>query len=132
MIRRLIKTLPGERGKLFGIVEGQRLMIAECRPKIELYEHLTPVGTIGAAKNAVKKTHAVVVLCVDREPVRDADGVFFNNVSRFELQCDLQRCDGVFEVLHFDTLAPISIDLDGDWSFEAVMQPEQVRKLIAF
>ncbi len=51
-------------------------------------------------------------------------------VARFELSADMQRTDGVFENLIFDTLIPREIDLDGDWVFETAEQPDAFKKLI--
>ena len=57
------------------------------------------------------------------------DEKFLRTVSQFELSADIQREDGVFENIVFDSLYPVEIDLDIDWIFETENQT-LIRKLL--
>ena len=132
MIQRLIKTLYCERGELFGITNGRRILLAKCEPKIEIMELSQSVNSIGVQGYNVKKQHVSIVLCEEPETTRVVDAVFLQTVTRFELSTDIQRTDGVFEKIVFDNLAPEEINLGGDWKFQVVGQGELTKKLWVF
>jgi len=132
MIKKLVNTLYLENGELYVTIGGRRVLLAECRPKIEIYEHLINVKSIGIQKSYnVKKRHVVLVLCADLDFTREVNEDFLQNVTKFELSADIQRTDGVFEKILFDNINPTEIDLDNDWIFEADEYQEIVKKLIA-
>lgn len=129
MKKRLVKTLHFENGKLYATTQGRRILLAECRPKVEIYEHETDIPVLGRQSYMVKKRHISIVICSDMEYTRDADENFLRTVSQFELSADIQRVDGVFENIIFDGLYPVEIDLDIDWIFETENQM-LIRKLL--
>lgn len=130
MIKRLIKTIGLENGRLYCVVGAKRFCLAECEPKIEIYEHSTHVNSVGAMRYSVKKRHITIVLCENPELTREVDEEFFRGVIRFELTADMQRTDGVFEVIRLDNLIPNEIDLDGEWQFELAGQNDIVKHLL--
>ena len=62
--------------------------------------------------------------------MREVDANFFKNSMSFDLSADFQRTDGVFETLFFDALIPEEIDLDGDWTFLVLDNPELLKKAL--
>lgn len=128
MIKRLVKTLRLEDGKLYGTVGDQRVTLAYCEPRVEIYEHRQDIPVMNKRSYGVKKMHAAIVLCPTPETTRAVDAEYLSRVSRFELSADIQRQDGIFETLRLD-LEPTEIDLDGDWEFELIGSPELIKKL---
>lgn len=129
-MKRLIKTLTGENGQLYMVQNGNRVLLADCIPKLEIYEEITPIPIKGK-RGVVKKRHISFVLCGEPELTREVDTGFFRTVKRFDLAADFQRTDGVFETLFFDALIPEEIDLDGDWTFWLQDDTERLKKLLA-
>ena len=127
MIRKLLRTVPLENGELYGIVGSRRILLANCQPKVEVYEHSTRVTSIGRHSYDVKSNHAVLVLCPDPETTREVNAEFLQTVSQFDLRAEIQREDGVFEVIMFENLYPNEIELGGDWEFE-LTDPEKIAR----
>lgn len=128
----LLKTLTGENGELFAIANDRRLLLAKCRPCIEIYEHSQKINTLGQLSGKIKTYHSSIVICSDRTMTREADADFLQQVSRFEFVGDFQREDGIFERIRFDNLAPDELDLCGDWKFSVIGQMDITNKLITF
>ncbi len=55
---------------------------------------------------------------------------YFRTVKRFDLSADFQRTDVLFETLYFDALIPEEIDLDWDWTFLVLDNPELLKKAL--
>lgn len=132
MKKRLVKTLYFESGKLYSTTKGRRILLATCEPKIEIYEHLTDIPTLGKQGGTVKRRHVTVVICDNLDYTREVNEEFLKSVTCFELTADIQREDGVFENVIFNNLGLIEIDLDGDWTFEIEGQADLIRKLLTF
>lgn len=130
MIKRLIRTLRLEEGKLYGTVGDQRIALACCEPRVEIYEHRQDIPVVNRHSYGVKKIHAAIVLCPTPETTRIVDAEYLSRVSRFELSADIQRQDGIFEALRLD-LEPTEIDLDGDWTFELSGSSELIKRLLS-
>lgn len=128
-MKRLVKTLIGENGQLYTAQNGNRVLLANCIPQLEIYEEITPIPVKGR-RGVVKKRHISLVLCGELELMREVDANFFKKAVRFDLSADFQRVDGVFETLFFDALIPEEIDLDGDWTLEALDTPELLKKVL--
>lgn len=128
-MKRLVKTLIGENGQLYTAQNGNRILLANCIPQLEIYEEITPIPVKGM-RGVVKKRHISLVLCGELELMREVDANFFKNSMSFDLSADFQRTDGVFETLFFDALIPEEIDLDGDWTLEALDTPELLKKVL--
>lgn len=115
--KRLVKRIPFENGNLYGIVDGKRLLLAECKPEAEIYESVTEIRTIGSRGYPVKRHLAGLVLCPTPVAVEFTEELF-QRISCFDLSADYLREDGIFESVCFNNLIPHEIDLDGDWEFE--------------
>ena len=113
-MKRLVKTLTGENGQLYTVQDGNRVLLANCIPQLEIYEEVTHIPALGAGAKLT----------------REVDTGFFRTVKRFDLSADFQRTDGVFETLFFDALIPEEIDLDGDWTFLVLDNPELLKKAL--
>ena len=129
-MRRLLKSLLGERGELYCTVTGRRLLLAQCAPRIELIEQSERVPVPNASDYPVKRTYIVLALCEDMKLTRDVDTDFLRTVTGFDLSTDIQRQDGVFESIMFANIIPQEIDLDGEWVFDVSGQRELVKKLL--
>ena len=129
MQKRLLLTLLCETGELYIITNSRRVKLADCKPAIEIYEVSSAVPILG--RSCEVKRYAALVLCEDMDFTRSVDETFLHTVSGFELSADVQRKDGVFEVVHFPNLLPSDIELGGTWTFEIQASPEQIRKLLA-
>lgn len=128
-MKRLVKTLIGENGQLYIVQSGNRVLLANCIPQLEIFEEVTHIPALGAGAK-VKKRHISLVLCGEPELTRKVDVYFFKEAMRFDLSADFQRTDGVFEKLFFDALIPEEIDLDGDWTFWTSDNPELLKKAL--
>lgn len=132
MIKRLIRTLFLERGELYVITNGRRVLLAHCEPEAHIYECSQNIKSVGMRTYGVKTCHMAIVLCSDMDFTREADEDFLKTVTRFELSSDIQRSDGVFEKITVENLAPDELDLNGKWTFEVIGQQELIRKLIEY
>lgn len=128
-MKRLVKTLAGENGQLYTVQNGNRVLLANCIPQLEIYEEVTHIPALGAGAK-VKKRHISLVLCGEPELTREVDVNFFKEAMRFDLSADFQRTDGVFETLFFDALIPEEIDLDGDWIFWVQDNQQVLKRLL--
>ncbi len=129
-MERLIKTILCERGELYNIIGVQRLLLARCEPKLEIYEHSQSIPILGRKSYDVKRLRAVLVLCGEPEFTRAVDEEYLAKITRFELVADIQRSDGVFESMKFDNILPVEIWLDGDWTFEITDSSKLARRLL--
>lgn len=127
-MERLLLTLQCERGELFYIATGRRILLANCTPCIEIYEHTSQVSAIGGG--GMKRIHAALALCGAPDFTRVVDEAFLKKVDSFDLSADIQRSDGVFEVFHFRNMPLREIAHDGEWIFELNEKQELLRKLL--
>jgi hypothetical protein len=128
----LIKTIQAEKGELYVIINSRRILLANCKPQIEIYEKSANIPILGEKRYRVKSIHSAIIICPDQETTREVDEKFLCTISRFELITDIQRTDGVFERVMFDSLMPKEIDLCGDWRFDITDSPTLIRKLLIF
>ena len=129
-MRRLLKTLYLENGELYATIGGNRILFANCEPKVEIYEDIHNIKTIGINGYKVKTRKFTIVLCNEIEFSRNVDVELLNRITEFNLLADIQRKDGVFERLTFDNLIPDELDLNGEWSFEVSQYSDITRKLL--
>lgn len=127
-MKRLLLTLPCERGELFYISAGRRILLANCTPCIEIYEHSSQVSSIGGT--GVKRIYAALALCGEPDFTRAVDEDFLKKVDSFDLSADIQRKDGVFEVFHFRNMQLQEINFEGEWTFALNEKQEVLRKLL--
>ena len=113
----LIKTLDADKGEVFTVAGGRRILLVKCRPRIEIYEHSQNINAMGAQGYNIKTHQSIAVFCIRPKPTRNIDAEFLRTVSRFEFTGDFQRQDGIFERLRFDSLSVNELDLFGDWIF---------------
>ena len=114
----LLKTIPLSDGRLYATTGGMRCLLATTIPVLEVYEKEITVPIMGKGRT-VKKTVYSLVLCGDNEFTRDVDIEYLQNVTAFDLTAQVQRTDGVFEVITFNNIEPESIQTGGDWVFNA-------------
>lgn len=127
-MERLVLTLPCEHGELFYVMDGRRVLLANCTPIIEIYEHTAYMKALGGC--GTKHYHAALVLCGEPEFTRTTDEDFIKRIDRFDLSVDIQRKDGVFELIRFTDIQPHDINLDGEWIFELNENQATIRKLL--
>lgn len=121
----LIKSITSEKGELFALANGRRVLLANCRPKVSIYEKSTPVPTIGNV-GSMKSMRFVIALCNDIEFTRDD-----TSAERYELTADILRNDGIAERFYFHNVSLTEINEYGEWEFEVEVTHEQMKKLLA-
>ncbi len=126
----LIKTVFAERGELYAIKNGNRILVSRCEPKLEFYEYSQKINVLGSRSYEVKTRKVVLVICLLPETTREINAEYLQSVSRFEVKTDIQRADGIFERLYLDNLMPNEIDLQGDWIFEVLGSIEPIKKYL--
>lgn len=129
MIRKLIKRLPFENGELYAVRNNRRFLLAGCTPVIEIYSHETAIPRLGASAG-VRSYRAVLAICGDMDYTRRVDAEYIEGIDRFELTADIQRRDGVFERMSFNSIEPNEIDLFGDWIFDVQCERETISRLL--
>ena len=132
MIETLVKTLQGNNNEVYAITGGQRLRLASCNLNICIYEQSQSVTAIGVQGYQFKVNNAATVECSDIDATRNVDIDFVKKVSRFEIQTDVQRSDGIFERIVFDNLLPREIGVCGNWEFIVVGQRDLINRLADF
>jgi hypothetical protein len=116
-MRRLLNTLYLENGELHVTIGNRRVLLAICKAKIELYEDVHYIKSLG--KNRYKAdAHSIQVVCSGAEFTREVDIDLLKDITEFSLLADIQRKDGIFEFLEFDNIYPVEINIDGEWRFE--------------
>lgn len=128
----LVKTLVCEKGEIFAIMESRRVLLAHCRINVEIFENSQSVSVLGAQGYKVKTHYSMSLCCESPEATCDVDVDYLRSVDRFEVVADIQRLDGIFERVQFDSLIPANIDLHGDWTFDYIGSYEHVKKLLVF
>ena len=64
MEKHLLLTLPCENGELYSTIDSRRIKLADCTPKIEVYEMPSPVQNLECSWG-VKWYQVALVLCDD-------------------------------------------------------------------
>jgi hypothetical protein len=125
----LIDSLSFEDGTIYSIVEKRRLPLAYCKPTLEIYEHSTTVPILG--KGCEVKTHSMrLIVCDDIVTTREITTEYLQNVTRLEINAEIQGGDGVFRECHFDSINPVEIDVDGAWIFEVSAIPNELKSFL--
>ena len=73
MVQRLVKTIMCENGDLYSIANGRRILLARCRPRIEITEQSVNIKSIGVHGFNVKKNYITLSLCGTPELKRELD-----------------------------------------------------------
>jgi len=126
----LIETLYGENGELYATRDGRRILLAKCSPELRIYEHSQRVNILGKPGYGVKTYNSVLTLLPTPETTCAVDVDFLRGISQFEMVCDIQRTDGIFERMKFGNLDPEEIALYGDWTFNISGTPDMIQRLL--
>lgn len=126
----LLNTIISEKGELFTISHGRRVLFAHCKPEISIYEKSTPVSVLGEPGYRKKSVRFTVALCGDAEYTHSIEEEVLKKVERYELTADILRNDGVVERFYFHNISLLEIDRDGGWEFELNVTEEQHKKLL--
>jgi hypothetical protein len=121
----LLNTLFSERGKLFVIGHGRRVLFARCKPEIRIYEKTAQVPLLGESGCKKKSMRFTIALCGDMEFTHEPE----DEPERYELTADILRNDGIAERFYFHNISLLEIDSSGGWEFELNVTGEQIRKL---
>lgn len=125
----LLNTLESQKGELFSVAHGRRVVFAHCNPEFRIYEKSDSIPVLGAPGGKLKTTRFIVVLCADMDFADSAEAEALKKVERFELTADLICNDGVFERFYFHNLFLEEINAEGEWRFELHVTGEQRKKL---
>lgn len=126
----LLNTLYSEKGEMFIIGQGRRVLFAHCEPQIGLYEKTVQVPVLGESGYRKKSLRFTIVLCGDMEFTCSAVEEAMQKAERYELTADLLRNDGIVERFYFHNISLIEIKPAGEWEFELDVTEEQMRKLL--
>ncbi|MDE6992627.1 MAG: hypothetical protein K2P42_18465 [Lachnospiraceae bacterium] len=121
----LLNTLFSERGELFVIGHGRRVLFARCKPEIRIYEKTAQVPLLGESGCKKKSMRFTIALCGDMEFTHEPE----DEPERYELTADILRNDGIAERFYFHNISLLEIDSSGGWEFELNVTGEQIRKL---
>lgn len=127
----LLNTLFAEKGELFIIGQGRRVLFMHCRPKISIYEETIQVPVMGEASYRKKSRRFTVALCGDMEFTSDTIEETMQKTERYELTADILRNDGIVERFYFHNISLVEINPAREWEFELNATDEQMQKLSA-
>ena len=125
----LLNTLTSERGELFTIGRGRRVLFAQCKPRVSIYEKAVQVPALGKHGYLKKSMRFAIVLCGDTEFTCSAVEETMQRAERYELTADLLRNDGIVERFYFHNISLREINPMGEWEFELNATEGQMRKL---
>lgn len=125
----LLNTLYSEKGELFIIGQGRRVLFAHCKPRISIYEKSTQIPVLGNSGCQKKSVKFIIALCKDTEFTCSVAEEAMKKAERYEMTADLLRNDGIAERFYFHNISLIEINPAGEWEFELAVTDEQVRKL---
>ena len=125
----LLNTLICEKGELFTIGRGRRILFAHCKPKINIYEKSIQISVLGKTGFKKKSIRFTVALCGDIEFCRDVNEETLQKTERYELTADLLRNDGVVERFYFHNIRLLEINQNDEWEFELDVTDEQQRAI---
>ena len=110
-------------------IDNNRVMLANCEAKMELYEESENIKVLNSQNCKVRKRKFTIILCDDMEYTRDITIDILRKIKDYSLKFDLQRDDGIFESFYIDRLVPKEIDIDGEWVFDVEDIPNEVKKM---
>lgn len=126
----LIKTIQLESGELYAEISGDRVLLARCEPKIEVYEQTMPVTAIVYKGKKYKRLRYSLILCGNSVYTREVDEEYFYNTKGLTLIAEKQRYDGIFERLTFDDLTINDIKSNMDLILDIKPNSEIMKKLV--
>lgn len=129
MLREIESRIYGEQGWLYRIKGGDRFLLANCSPEIQIWAESEYVPILGELDYQLKETRLVLVLCGDMEFTQKVDRAAIRAVAKFELAAAIMRKDGTTERFYFDNLVPKKIELNGDWIFDVIVDQSTIRRL---
>ncbi len=127
----LLNTLFSEKGELFAIGRGRRVLFASCKPQINIYEITRQVPILKELGYRKKSIRFTVALCGGMEFTCNSVEETTQRAERYELTVDLLRNDGIVERFYFHNISLIEISSADEWEFELNATEEQIRKLSA-
>lgn len=125
----LLNTLISEKGELFVMGQGRRILFAHCKPQISIYEKSVQVPVLGKTGYWKKSRCFIIALCGDMEFTCSAVEESMQKAERYELTADLLRNDGIVERFYFHNISLVEINPAGEWEFELEATEEQMQKL---
>ena len=126
---KIINRLGLEKAELYVTIDNNRVMLANCEAKMELYEESENIKVLNSQNCKVRKRKFTIILCDDMEYTRDITIDILRKIKDYSLKFDLQRDDGIFESFYIDRLVPKEIDIDGEWVFDVEDIPNEVKKM---
>ncbi len=126
---KVINILKLEEAELYVTIDSNRVLLASCEAKMELYEESENIKVLNSRNCKVKKRKFTILLCDDMEYTRDITIDILRKIRDYGLKFDLQRENGVFESFYIDRLVPKDIDIDGEWIFDVEDIPDEFKKM---
>ena len=129
MLKEIESRIYGEKGQLYRVKDGDRFLLADCSPEIQIWVESEYVPILGELSYQLKETRLVLALCGDMEFTQKVDRTFIRAISKFELAAGFLHKDGTTERFYFDNLVPKEIGLNGDWIFDVIADQDMIRRL---
>ena len=125
-MKRIIKTLPCEDGRLFATSAGERREFAQFSGRVEITEHTALVPILGQIHKGTKRIYASFIVCEDVAYTRQIEESFIHSGKVYDATADVAGRQLTFAGLHFTDSDPIRNEL----TFE-ITDVELIQKLLA-
>ena len=127
-MKRVLKTILVENGKLYAVAEGSRYLLADCSATIEIVEETEELPVLGKGR-VITNRGITLLITFDHKPRFTVNPAV---LAGFGFQGEVLRRDGLYEQMTFDHCL-LASDLDlteaGECTFEIQCSPEQLRRL---
>ncbi len=132
-MKKYIKSLSVDGGKLFAVNNGRRITLAECKAELKLYTRSVNIPILGKG-NVITERGIALLITFQQKSEYSLDEAFIRGISAFEFQGDVLQSDGTMEQVFFSN-CQLDSDLDlsdaGSCRFDILCPPEMIRKLMA-
>lgn len=125
-----LRTIENESGEVYIISNERRMLLANCRLKIDIIQHSTTFKARNPKGYDVKRRYVSIILCIDPETSPNITDEIFKRAERFEIYFEVEKDIGVYEKIRLDNLFEQSVDLyENEWEF-SIEDNEIIKKLM--
>ena len=128
MSQNVIKTIRGQKGKLYILSSGNRYRIAECDVRIEITEERIQLTALGG--HIIQRRYASILVTFGHRKVNMP--IPWEAVDGVGLQGEFLRKDGKYEIFDFSHLllaSDLDLTADSECEFEIQCSDEMMAKL---
>lgn len=130
IVEEVIATLHPENGEVFILSAGRRCKFAECSLRIDVVQRAITFKARNPKGYDVKRRYVSLVFCLGPKMAAGITDEAFQSAEGYEIYCEIERSDGIYEKIKMDKLLEESVDLyKNEWKFR-IEDTETIRKLI--